>query len=136
MGARLTIRDDGDVVVIDACGKLAAGEGRHSLRAQLQRLAESGRFRILLRVSGVPSLDAADIGELMAGYAAVTLAGGELKLLNPRNRVEDALRTTRIDMLLEAYADELSALRSFAETQQPQLVASSGVEPASKWYFG
>lgn len=136
MGARLTIRGVGDIIVIDASGKLASGEGRHSLRAQLQRLAESGRLRILLEVSGVPSLDAADIGELMAGYASVAMAGGELKLLNARSRVEDSLRTTRINQVLDAYTDELCALRSFAETRQPQILVAPGPEPASEWYFG
>jgi len=136
MGARLTIRDAGDVVIIDAYGKLAAGEGRHSLHVQLRKLAESGHFRILLKVADVPSLDPSDIGELMAGYAAIAMAGGELKLLNPRNRVEDALRTTRIDQLLSTYVDEVSALRSFSETQQYQPHVAARFEPPSEWYFG
>jgi anti-anti-sigma factor len=136
MGARLTIRDAGDVVIIDAYGKLAAGEGRHSLHAQLRKLAESGHFRILFKVADVPSLDPADIGELMAGYAAIAMAGGELKLLNPRNRVEDALRTTRINQLLSTYVDEVSALRSLFETQQHQPHVAARFEPPSEWYFG
>lgn len=45
----------------------------------------------------------AGIGEWMAGYAAIAMAGGELKLLNPGNRVKDALRTTRIDRLLKTH---------------------------------
>jgi anti-anti-sigma factor len=136
MGARLTIRDVGDVIVIDAYGKLASGEGSHSLHAQLRELAASGHSRILLKVSGVPSLDTADIGELMAGYAAVTMAGGELKLLNPRDRVEVALRTTRIDRLLNTYVDEVSALRSFTGTHQPPPCAAAKFEPPSEWYYG
>lgn len=136
MSARLAIRDTGDVIVIDACGRIAEGKGRHSLRLQLQRLAESGRSQILLRISDVPSLDAADIGELMAGYAAVVMAGGELKLLNPRNQVEDALRATHINRLLITYLDELSALRSFTGTQQVPPRVAARYEHPSEWYYG
>ncbi len=51
MSTRLIIRDDGDVIVIDAYGKLATGQERNSLHAQLRRLAEGGRCRVLLNLS-------------------------------------------------------------------------------------
>jgi anti-anti-sigma factor len=136
MGARLAIRDAGDVIIVDAYGKLAAGEGRHSLHAQFRTLAETGRIRILLKVAGVPPLDPAGIGELMAGYAAIAAAGGELNLPDPRNRVEHELRTTRIDRSLNTYGDKVSALRSFTEAQQPQTRVAARCEPPSEWHFG
>ncbi len=72
----------------------------------------------------------------MAGYAAVIMAGGELKLLSPCGRVEDALRTTHIDRLLNAYADEVSALRSFARIHQAVSCAATKFEPPSEWFYG
>lgn len=91
--------------------------------AELQKLAENRRLRLLLKVAGVPSLCPAGIGELMAG--------GELKPLNPGGWVEDALRTTRIGRLLNACVDEISALRSFSETPRPPLRAAAGCEAPS-----
>lgn len=135
MSVRLTIRNNSNVMVIDAFGKLASGEGRHSLHARLRKLAESGHLRILLNVSGVPSMDSYDIGELVAGHAAVTMAGGELKLLNPRDSVETVLQNTRISNLLDTYVDEAYAIRSFG-MQQPRVRIASRCELRSEWHFG
>lgn len=136
MSGQLTIRDDGDVIIIDAYGKLASGEGRHSLHAQLRKLTESGHFRILLNISAIPSMNSADIGELMAGHAAVAMAGGELKLLNPRDCVADVLRTTRISMMMDTYPNEASAIRSFSGAHHPRLRMAARSEPRSEWYYG
>jgi anti-anti-sigma factor len=136
MSARLIVRDDGDVVVIEAFGKLASGNGCHSLHAQIKQLAGNGHCRILVNVSGVPCLDSADIGELLAGYASVVMAGGELKLLNPRDKVESVLRTTRISKLLGIYVDELSAFRSFSGMPHSVQRIAAGSEPRSEWYIG
>ena len=46
MSTRLIIRDDGDVIVIDAYGKLATGQERNSLHAQLRRLALNSRWEM------------------------------------------------------------------------------------------
>lgn len=128
---RLVIRDTGDVIVIDAYGKLAAGNERHSLHAQLRRLAGAGRSRILLNLSAIPSMDSADVGELMAGHAAVTMAGGDLKLLSPLGQVADLLHRTRIADLLDDYSNEASAIRSFA-VEPP----GGSSEVRSELYYG
>lgn len=136
MGVRLAIHDDGDVVVIHAFGKIGSGAGSRSLHARLRQLSEQGHSRFLLNVAGVTSMDSADIGELVAGYAAVVLAGGELKLLNPSSDVEVVLRVTRITQLLDIYGDEAAALWSFSGSRPSRLQTMAGCEPRSEWYFG
>ena len=135
MSARLNIRDDGDVIVIDAYGKLATGQERHSLHAQLRRLAVSGRKRILLNLAALPSMDSADIGELMAGHAAIAMAGGVIKLLSPLGQVADILRETQITKLMDAYPNEASAIMSFTDLT-PRLRMAARNEPRSEWYYG
>ena len=136
MSTRLIIRDDGDVIVIDAYGKLATGQERNSLHAQLRRLAEGGRCRVLLNLTAVSSMESSDVGELMAGHAVITMAGGEMKLLSPLGQVADVLQTTRIGELMGAYATEASALRSFTGPQRPRHRMAAKNEPRSEWYYG
>jgi anti-anti-sigma factor len=100
MGSRLTVHERGGFIIIDAHGKLSSTEEQDSLHQQLRQLVEGGRSHIMLDLSGVPSLDIEDIGELMVGYALVTLAGGELRLLNLSGSTADVLRTTRIIHLI------------------------------------
>ena len=136
MSAKFNIRDNGNVVVIDIHGKLASLDGRHSLHSQLRHLAGAGQVRILLNLSGLSSMDSADIGELLAGYAAVTMAGGEVKLLNPSTLVGDVLRTTRLTKLLDIHFSEAAAIRSFTWTPQPLPHLATSLETRSEWYIG
>ncbi|WP_321472325.1 STAS domain-containing protein [uncultured Paludibaculum sp.] len=127
MATRLTVHERGDFTIIDAHGKLASPEEHGSLHQQLRQLLESGRSHILLDLSGVPSLDLEDIGELMVGYALVTLAGGELRLLNPSGHTADVLRTTRIIHLIGGAGE-------VAEHPTPHAVARW--HACSEWYIG
>ncbi|MGC4051361.1 MAG: hypothetical protein QM757_18540 [Paludibaculum sp.] len=86
-------------------------------------MVERGRSHILLDLSGVPSLDIEDIGELMVGYALVTLAGGELRLLNLRGSTADVLRTTRIIHLIGGAGET------------PDVTPASW-QAGSEWYIG
>ncbi|MGJ5817584.1 STAS domain-containing protein [Paludibaculum fermentans] len=127
MDSRLTIHERGGFIIIDAHGKLASTEEQHSLHQQLRQLVERGRSHILLDLSAVPSLDIDDLGELMVGYVMVTLAGGELRLLNLTGSTADVLRTTRIIHLIGGAGEMPEA---------PAPPALHSWQAGSEWYIG
>jgi len=133
MGARLVFRREGEVVVIDAYGKLATVEGRQSLRKELEQCVERGCRRFLLNLSDVPSLDTGEVGELVAIHAIVARAGGDLKLLNPRYMVEQVLRGAKLGKVLGIYPDEVSAMRSFDSPRAFNVTHMAGRTPHSQW---
>jgi anti-sigma B factor antagonist len=108
-----TVRQVGNVTVVDLSGKIRIGEGEVVLRERITELLESRHVQILLNLAGVSSMDSAGIGELVACFKRTKAARGALKLLNPTESVNGLLRMTKLLDLFEIYDDEDKALASF-----------------------
>lgn len=113
MSVKLTIRQVGDVTVIDATGRITLGEGASTFRDTVRDLAGKGNKKILLNLSDVTYIDSSGIGELVSGFTTVTNHGGVLKLLGLSKRVKDLLQITKLYTVFEVFDDESSAVRSF-----------------------
>ena len=106
-------RQAGDVTVLDMSGKITIGEGSVALRTAIRRLLEEGRKRILLNLSGVSYVDSSGIGELVSSYTAINKEGGQLKLLNLTQKIQDLLTITKLLTVFDVYDSEADALNSF-----------------------
>ncbi|HYK19529.1 MAG TPA: STAS domain-containing protein [Pyrinomonadaceae bacterium] len=106
-------RQAGDVTVLDMSGKITIGEGSVALRTAIRRLLEEGKKRILLNLAGVSYIDSSGIGELVSSFTAITNAGGQLKLLNLTQKLQDLLTITKLLTVFDVYDSEAEALNSF-----------------------
>ena len=106
-------RQAGDVTVLDMSGKITIGEGSVALRTAIRRLLEEGKKRILLNLSGVSYVDSSGIGELVSSYTAINKEGGQLKLLNLTQKIQDLLAITKLLTVFDVYENEAEALNSF-----------------------
>jgi anti-sigma B factor antagonist len=113
--AELNIRERqaGDVTILDLDGKITIGEGSVSLRGAIRRLVEEGKKKILLNLSGVGYVDSSGIGELVSSYTTTSSKGGQLKLLNLTQKIQDLLTITKLLTVFDVYDDEATALNSF-----------------------
>ncbi len=114
MSVKLTIRQVGDVTVVDAAGRITLGEGASTFRDTIRDLATKGDKKILVNLSDVSYIDSSGIGEMVSGFTTVTNHGGQLKLLGLNKRVKDLLQITKLYTVFEVFEDEASAVRSFA----------------------
>jgi len=106
-------RSVGDVVILDLHGKILIGEGDDALRDAVNRLADSGKSKILLNLADVPYVDSAGLGEIVRCYTTVSKKGGKLKLLNLTAKIRDLLAITKLLTVFEAYDSEADAVKSF-----------------------
>jgi anti-sigma B factor antagonist len=106
-------RQAGDVTVLDMSGKITIGEGSVALRGAIRRLIEEGKKKILLNLSQVGYVDSSGIGEFVASFTAINREGGQLKLLNLTQKIQDLLAITKLLTVFDTYDDEQSALNSF-----------------------
>ena len=83
------------------------------LENAVQRYRTHSRKQAHHRRRGVSRIDSAGLGALMACYSHAVRNRGLLKLLNPSSEVQNLLRMTKIDSLLQSFSDERNALRSF-----------------------
>ena len=103
-------RQAGDVTILDMEGTITGGEGTLALRAAVRGLIEEGKKKILLNLTDVGYIDSSGIGELVASYAVIGRAGGQLKLLNLTQKLQDLLTVTKLLTVFDVYESEALAL--------------------------
>jgi anti-sigma B factor antagonist len=106
-------RQAGDVTILDMTGEVRIGEGSISLRDSIRNLADQGKKKVLLNLAGVKYMDSTGVGELIANYTTITRGGGQLKLLNLTDRIQNLLVITKLLTVFDAYENEAEALKSF-----------------------
>ena len=106
-------RQAGDVTILDMTGEVRIGEGSVALRDSIRKLADTGKKKILLNLAGVKYVDSSGIGELVSSYTAIGKDGGQLKLLNLTQKLQDLLTITKLLTVFDVYESEAEALNSF-----------------------
>ena len=109
----VTERQAGDVTILDMNGSVRMGEGAIALRNSIRGLNEGGKKKILLNLGGVKNIDSSGIGELIANYTTVSRDGGQLKLLNLTDKIQNLLVITKLLTVFDSYDNEAEALNSF-----------------------
>jgi anti-sigma B factor antagonist len=108
-------RMNSDVCVLEISGKVQGGPDDDIFRQTIQRLVEEGKTKVLLDLSDVPWMNSTGVGIIVSGFTTITNAGGQVKLLNVKERVKSILMVTRLLSVFESYYHEEDAIKSFKE---------------------
>jgi anti-sigma B factor antagonist len=106
-------RQAGDVTILDMYGSVRIGEGSVALRDSVRRLIGEGKKLVLLNLGGVNYMDSSGVGELIANYTTLSREGGQLKLLNLTDKIQNLLVITKLLTVFDTYDNEAEALSSF-----------------------
>ena len=114
--SKLIIRERqiNDATVLDLEGKLKLGEGNQEFHDAIRALVEKGRKNIVINLENVSAIDSSGLGELVAGYVAVTRSGGQINLLHLSKRVHELMFMTKLLTVFDVYDSESEAINSFA----------------------
>jgi anti-sigma B factor antagonist len=107
------LRQIGGISVVDVQGRITVGEGNIILREVVTSLLEKGNKRILLNLRGLAYVDSAGIGELVRTHTTLQKQGGQLKIANLNEKVQELLKATSLHKVFDVHEDEASALQSF-----------------------
>jgi len=113
VGLQYSIREAGDVTILDLQGRVTIGVDSDLLNVPLKKLVAQGVRKLLLNLEDVTQLDSMGISAVVATYVSLSRQGGSLKLLCPRGRVQDVLRVIRVAEFIPTFEDETQALASF-----------------------
>jgi anti-anti-sigma factor len=78
----LNTRQQDDVIIIDAVGKIIRGEAVDSFRSTVADLVQSGKTKILLNLKDVEFIDSAGVGVLVAAVTQVRCNSCETEYSN------------------------------------------------------
>ena len=105
-------RIDG-VMILDLEGGIKLGEENAYLHTTIRSLVTAGEKKILLNLGQVTKIDSSGMGELIAAWTTLQQAGGEVRLLNLTQGVEQLMLLTKLLTVFETYENEADALASF-----------------------
>jgi len=111
--AKFATRQIGHVTIVDASGRIMAGQATGSLRELIKELTQAGHKNVLLNLTDTSYIDSAGIGELVGACTSLRTMGGDLRLYNPQPRVSRLLDVTKVNGLFAIFADENAAVASF-----------------------
>jgi anti-anti-sigma factor len=111
--SKLEVRHVGDVVVLGFSVPARLTRQSEELQELFGDVFQQKDTKVLIDLSRVSRIDSRGLGMLMACYTHAVRNQGMLKLLNPSAEVQNLLRLTRIDAVLETHYDESKALQSF-----------------------
>lgn len=116
MDLQTQTRQVGDVTVVDLHGKITLGEESATVRDLVANLLSEGHVKILLNMSGVEYIDSSGLGMLVSSVASVRKTGGEMKLVNLSEKVDDLMEITRLYTVFDIEDDEQKALALFGRS--------------------
>ena len=108
-----SIRDLGDIRIIELSGKITIGAGDVKIRELISQAIEDNKNNIVFDLGGVTAIDSSGIGEMVACFATVTKRGGQLKLMHLSPKINDILQVTQLITVFDVFDDEREALGSF-----------------------
>ena len=110
---QVSIRQVGDIPILDLRGRSTIGSDSDLLRSHLQALVANRAPKLLLNLAELTQIDSSAVSILVAAYVSLTRLGGELKLLQPRGRVLTVLEMIHLLDIIPSFEEEAQALASF-----------------------
>ncbi len=101
------------VVVIKPQGQLVHPGGDVLLRDTFRAEVDKGQKLFVIDMSGVPFVDSAGMGELVACLKRAKEAGGDMKLASLSQRVSDTLMLLGLAEILDTFATAEEAIASY-----------------------
>jgi len=111
-----SIRQVGGVAIAEISGRIVLGEESAALRELVGDLLSKGHKKILLNLGNVTYIDSTGLGALVSAFTSVRKQGGELKLLNLTNKVEDVMQITKLYTVFDVMDDEAVGVKSFGQS--------------------
>jgi anti-sigma B factor antagonist len=113
MSLKIDTREVAHVTILDIHGRIVLGDEIGDVRTAVHNLVADGKKKIILNLADVDYIDSSGVGELVGCYTTVRNAGGELKLLNLSQKVQDVLYVTKLYTVFDIKDDEFTAVKSF-----------------------
>ena len=113
MPLSFTTRRVGDVTIVSCHGRRIEGAESSALLGCMDLELES-RPVLVLQLGEVEFIDSSGLGLLVRLLMRVRNAGGDMKLCGVSPGVNAALKTTRLDKVLDSHASEAEAIVAFS----------------------
>jgi anti-sigma B factor antagonist len=114
VGLQISIRNSGDVTILDLRGRATIDDGESELlESHLQELIANDARQLLLNLADLTQVDSTGVGVIVGTCVSLRRKGGDLRVLCVRGHVLEVFRVLRLQQAISCFEEEAQALASF-----------------------
>ena len=114
MALQISIRESGDITILDLQGRATISDGESELlRSKLEELMSNGVSKFLLNLTDMSHVDSSGFGVIVKICVSLRENGGDLRLIRPTGGALLAFNVLRLLDLIRTFDNEDEALASF-----------------------
>lgn len=114
MALQISIRESGDITILDLQGRATINDGESDLlTAKLEGLIAKGVRKLVLNLVDLSHVDSSGFSVIVKVCVALRAQGGDLRFIRPRGRALLAFNVLRLLDLIPTFETESEALDSF-----------------------
>jgi anti-sigma B factor antagonist len=114
-----------DIEILHMNGRIVLGNDAKTVEWKVDELLKEGCKNAIFDLTGVTVLDSTGVGILVVCFARMKKAGGMLHIAGARGMVEQTLRMTNLDRLMELYPTVPEAASHFPGTRNETPISGS-----------
>jgi anti-sigma B factor antagonist len=102
-----------DIAVLEMNGRIVLGNDAKNVEWKLAELLKENQKKVVFDLGGVTVLDSTGVGIIVMCYAKLKKSGGALRIAGAQAMVDETLRVTSVDKLIEFYPSVAEAAVGF-----------------------
>jgi anti-sigma B factor antagonist len=109
---KITEKPQGEVMILNLSGKIMGGEDNDLFHSQIKNLISEGYVDVILNLGKVNWINSTGLGVLVSGYHTLKKNGGQMRICDVSDRIDNILNVTQLKLVFETYDTEAAALAS------------------------
>jgi len=106
--------NEGEVTILNLSGKIMGGPDHEKFMSEIKALVAAGQVDVLLDMNKVSWVNSTGLGILVSGFHTLKKNGGQLKICEVSDRIDNILNVTQLKLVFETFDSRDEALASFA----------------------
>ena len=100
----------GDIMVLNLSGKIMGGPDHDLFHSEIKTLVNEGIVDVILNMSKVNWINSTGLGILVSGFHTLKKNGGQMKICDVSDRIDNILNITQLKLVFETFDSEAEAL--------------------------
>ena len=102
-----------DIVVLEVTGRITLGRACKDLEWAAEGLVRDNKKKVVFDLTGVTHVDSTGIGIIVMWAGELKQAGGQLRVVCAKGYVQQVLKMTSVDKVVELHPTVASAMAGF-----------------------
>ena len=111
----ITTRELPGMTILDLAGPFGTGDALEVFRERINQLLHGGTKHVAINMANVPYMDSSGVAAMVGAHTSFESVGRKCRFFSVHPRVQQLLKMTRVDKVLNLYVDEISVLASFKD---------------------